>query len=613
MNCKLFAYAVTALLTACGGGGGGAGSSDSAISLSGNVSQGFPIGGAQVTLIDANGKSLNGGTTDSTGAFSVSDISGLQLPVLVSASGVSGGTPLTMYGMLTAKQARNIANVTPMTDAVVTLAIGSSPSLLLNTPNAVGAVDVSKVNLASAQVATVVSNVLNQITPGASANFNPLSTAFNANGVTAADKINDLVKVSSAITPTGVTTDITDKSNGVGTVTITAGSNATALPPLSSKFTGLDLPSLNAMVTRLNNAFSSGQALDSQLPDLIASDYLDNGLDKSGQIKQFTVDYRSEVIGVKLFNPKVIKCDNENVCLILMSGLFQSGAVNKIDAVVKYYPNLGAWLMYGNQFKYEAQFSSSLNKYVNNSNISSPSVLIRSSIQFGIQRGDAGTAWNNYQSARVSLQSVNSTPDLTYNFVLKPSVCSPTAGLYYDGMPLDIPSDPNNSNKCDTWRTFDAGTESLLKTINNKIKKGGYIAKFEAWKNYTRSGAPDVSMLPIFDQILIPDSIGDGGFPLIKLVQPTTTTLPYLQIDNADDFIISGTVCITSQNGCDNNSLKPKPFQTSINPNGNIKLPKRFEAKPADGWPIGQKAGAYFVHVIDKAGRDMTIYANEYK
>jgi hypothetical protein len=514
-----------------------------------------------------------------------------------------------MYGMLTAKLAKSIANVTPMTDAVVTQAAGTSPSLLVSNPSSVGTIDVGKVNSAAAQVTTAVSNVLNQITSGASANFNPLSTAFNADGVTAADKINDLVKVSSTITPNGVTTDITDKSNTVGTVTITAGSSSTALSSLPSLYTSLDLPKLNEIVARLNSAFSSGQTLDAELPNLIASDFLEDGLDKNGQINLFTVKWRSEIVGLKISNPKVIKCDSSNVCLLRMTGKFPTAGVTTVDAIVKYYPSVSKWLMYGNQFNYKAEFGSSLKKDIDNSNLSSPVASIKSEIQFRI--GDEGATWNKYQSARVSLQSGTSAPDLTYNFVLKPNSCSPTSGSYYDGMPLDDPSDTQNSTNCSTWKVFDVKTQSVLKAINSKIKQGGYVAKFEAWKNSSRSGTPDVSILPIFDPILTTDSIGNDGYPRVNLVQSTSTALPYLAIDNADDFIVSGSICITSQPYCDNKN--PQKSTSTIMPNGNIKLPKRFDANRADGWPSGEKAKAYFIHVIDKAGRDMMVTGYNYK
>lgn len=615
MRCALISLASAALLSACGGGGGGGGvgtasnavTSGTALGLTGNVSQGFPIYGASVLLTDANGTSLNAGTTDKTGAYSVPDISNLKPPILVSASGVSGGKPLTLYGMLTAKLANSVANVTPLTDAVVTQAAGTSPSLLLSNPSAVGGIDVSKVDAAAAKVTTAVSNVLNQITSGSSANFNPLSTAFNADGVTAADKINDLVKVTSTITPNGVTTDITDKSNSVGTVTISAGSSATALASLPSSITTLNLPKLNEFVAKINTAFSSGETLDSQFPDLIANDALDNGLDKNGQINQFAVQGRSQVIGVKLSNPNIVLCDSATVCLVRMTATFATGAVQNIDVFVKYYPNTANWLIYGNQYKFNAEFGSSLTKNINHTNLSSPVASIESEIQFTINR-DNSANWSQYKSARVSLQSGNSAPDLTYNFVLKPNSCSPSTGSYYDGMPLDNPSDANNATNCATWKKFDANTESVLKTINAKIKQGGYIAKFEAWTNSNRSGTPDVALLPIIDPLLTTDSIGSDGYPRVTLVQATSSALPYITVDNADDFTVSGSICITSQMWCDNRN--PAPYTTTIMPNGNVKLPKLFNA---NGWPTGVKAKAYFIHVRDKAGRDLMVSGYNYQ
>jgi hypothetical protein len=590
-----------AALVACGGGGGG-GTASTPVPLSGSISQGAPIAGAKITLTDAKGTVVDGGISADDGSYTIPDISGLTAPIIISAQATVGGTPVTYRSLLAQKGAQNTANVTPITDAVLTQSIGKSAALIEGAAGTeLANIDLTKLSATTTKFVTSISNVLDQITAGTSSTFNPFTTAFLANGEAAADKVNDLVRFTTTISPNGVVTDITDKSNSVGSVSITETSSASSLPPLPQDVLKVNPKYLKNLADNFTNAVSTASNLDGPvLESLFDSQFLDNGMTKADILSLFRTEGRSTLLGGKFTNPKLQYCDAQNICLLYLT-LENNGIQISLDMKVKYYTSLNKFLGYGNQFLYQAEFGSSLKKEFDRSD----NVALRSQIQFNINSKQA--LWDVYQTATVTLQSGSSAADLTYNFKLKPTYCSPTIGNYYDGMPFD-----DGTNNCDTWKFFDISNQTILKTINEKIKLGGYTAKFQAWKTSNRTDTPDEAIIPITTPILNPDSLGTDGYPRVSLIQSSGTSLPYLSIDNADDFVVSGSLCISSATTpgyCQTNSTTPA-LHTTVTQPGNVKLPSKFLAKSSDGWQAGEQAKTFFIHVIDKAGRDIMVQKN---
>jgi hypothetical protein len=137
---SLLSLAAMALLTACGGGGGG--SSDGASSsnsstaaatdtvLSGVAATGSPLGGARISVVDAKGKSLGTATTGFTdGRYSIN--LGTKLPtgpLMVQVTGVdAAGNPQVLHSAVPTVASAMVANITPLTDASVALALGGDP------------------------------------------------------------------------------------------------------------------------------------------------------------------------------------------------------------------------------------------------------------------------------------------------------------------------------------------------------------------------------------------------------------------------------------------------------------------------------------------------------
>ena len=595
LKATLITFLTSSLLVACGGGG----ASSSNTSLSGSISQGAPIAGAKITLIDAKGTVVDGGTSASDGSYTVTDISGLTVPIMIIAQGTVGGNPVTFRSVLAQKGTSNTANVTPITDAVLAQALGKSTALLeVSASTTLSTLDTTKLTATTNKVVTAISNVLDQITAGTSASFNPFTTVFTANGESAADKVNDLVRFTSTISPNGVITDITDKSNSVGTVTISDSTNATALPARPQDVLNVKPQYITKYLRDITDAVSTADKLDGvTFENLFDDQFMDRGMTKSDTLRMFRTEGRDTVLGAKFSNPKLEYCDAKNVCLIHMT-LTNKDVEVRLDLIVKYYPAQNKFLGYGDQSKFQAEFGSSLKKEYDQTD----NFTLRSQIQFNIN--SKSDLWNKYQRATVTLQSGTNAPDMTYDFVLKPNYCSTSIGNYYDGMPFD-----DGTNRCDTWKFFETSNQAILKTINEKIKLGGYTAKFLAWKNLDKSDTPDETIVAITSTILTPDTLGSDGYPRITVVQGTAGSLPYLSIDNADDYVVSGSLCISSVTFCDVSSSTP-PAHTTVSMPNNIKLPSKYSAKASDGWQAGEQAKSFFIHVIDKAGRDMMVQKN---
>jgi hypothetical protein len=584
-------------LVACGGGGGGAASitGSTAVPMNGMVSQGAPIADASILITDSKGKTIDGITTDANGAYTIADISGLTAPLLVGATGYVGGKPVTYYGLLQTKEQSNYANVSPLTDAILSQAMGKSPSYVeQNAASELSNLDAGKVDAAKNKMILAISDVMDQITPNSSKNFDPFKSQFKADGASAEDKINDLLKVVSTATATGVEITVTDKSNSVGSVQFSSTSTAAKLPTLPTQVAQMKFTGVKGIAEGFTYGLSSIENLNSsKFTDGIENDFLSDGEDKAAILQSLSTYMKDNLIGAKVSNPTIQSCDTNNVCKISLSVSTKDETSFTFTEYFKYYPKTDTYKSIGNQYRFGAEFGSTASKQLYDQK-----ETFGVSIQFTINKQES--IYDKYKTASVDLKSItSSTPDLSYNFKLKPSFCSPAIGRYYDGMPLD-----DNTDNCDTWKGFDPSNQSKLKEINEKIKRGGYVAVFKAWKTFDKSDTADVVTVPITDLILTTDMIASSGYPNVTLNQANGEKLPYLSIANARDFVVTGSLCITSNQYC--NTRLPEKITTILDPN-NIQLPQRIDANAKDGWLTSTKAQGYFVHVKDKFNRDLII------
>ncbi|MEC5398652.1 carboxypeptidase-like regulatory domain-containing protein [Uliginosibacterium sp. H1] len=277
---SVMALAVSVVaLQACGGGGGGSGtaapsggtgsstSSSSggvtAATVSGVAAFGAPMAGATITLMDANGTKKST-VAAANGSYSI-DVNGLTAPFLLTASGVSGDTVKTYNALLATAPAAGVVanvNVTPLTHAIVALASsnGASPTEFGDAAK-LKALNTARLGKAETAIKTIIATVATNL--GLPANFNPVSSSFQATLGQPADTLLETVKV--AVTDVGVTltnalAPVADSANAASaTITLSNPDTAvTALPAASVT------PSFNTLLstlrTQLNNCLAQAPA-----------------------------------------------------------------------------------------------------------------------------------------------------------------------------------------------------------------------------------------------------------------------------------------------------------------------------------------------------------------
>lgn len=124
------------LLTACGGGGGKdeAGSTPAATTpptLRGVAATGAPLVNAQVSVVDGQGKLVGSATTHAAdGSYSVTlSATSPAAPLFIQARGMdAAGRMQVLHSTVPVIAATMVGHVTPLSDAVVALALGTEPA-----------------------------------------------------------------------------------------------------------------------------------------------------------------------------------------------------------------------------------------------------------------------------------------------------------------------------------------------------------------------------------------------------------------------------------------------------------------------------------------------------
>lgn len=356
---RLTAVAAIAVsvLAACGGGGGSNSTTASATSnatptsLAGTVAVGGAISGANITVIDANGKSVST-TSDASGNYTVS-LSGLTAPLLIVASDPTGVHPTLASVVASVPKGTTapvIGNVTTLTTAVAALLTTSGNTLELAGSGSLSSLaQTSSITAAIAKLNTALSNILPANGLNA-ASFDPVGTAFTANQ-TGADAVIDAVQVVPA--PTGGTQLI---SSAAPTSGITLNQAATVSTPLAAPPVAANY--LSSLVAELGqclsgNSTSCGQAID--------ANYEDNGF------TSFTAAHTQiAASGVTLGVPQTLEFLNGSggtqQALVSFPYTTSGGVAGTVVTVVQR-TGSGTWDIVGNQQPYNVTISSYLSKW----------------------------------------------------------------------------------------------------------------------------------------------------------------------------------------------------------------------------------------------------------
>lgn len=131
----LAALALLLLLSACGGGGGGGDAANPAPTtpptLRGVAATGAPLVNAQVSVVDGQGRAVGTATTHAAdGSYSLTlSVTSPTAPLFIQARGMdAAGHMQVLHGSVPAVGAAMVGHVTPLTNAVVALALGTEPA-----------------------------------------------------------------------------------------------------------------------------------------------------------------------------------------------------------------------------------------------------------------------------------------------------------------------------------------------------------------------------------------------------------------------------------------------------------------------------------------------------
>lgn len=187
----------SALLAACGGGGDG----DAALTVKGTAAVGAPLVGA----ITATCKTGTGSaTSNSDGTYTVAIVGGVG-PCLLK---IQPATGATLYSITSGSGATQTANITPMTNMLVTYLL-NVPGMKAATPEAWFAQPVVKTLLTdttglSTRITRDFLPALKALLPTLSVNSTDfLFTAFVANPASATDADLEKLKTAGVVTSTG--------------------------------------------------------------------------------------------------------------------------------------------------------------------------------------------------------------------------------------------------------------------------------------------------------------------------------------------------------------------------------------------------------------------------
>lgn len=321
---SVLACAVAAMIAGCGGGGSSPAAAvlpapvpapaPAVTTLSGTVAVGAPMLNAVVTVKDAAGVTRSANAT-SDGAYSGLSIAGLTAPFRIEACGLMDGGTSCFYAV--AAQG-GTANVTPLTHAVVALALNAEPASMFAETGAADAPAAAAMTAQQDKLKTVLADVL------AKAGLDSVdftTTAFKADR-TGMDKVLDLVHISTGSDTAGKTAFVQLESlGGAGSVYLDKSAAAPKLAVGASA--DVDMRGIAKVFEGLSSALSAADK-SSCVTRMTAADILDPAfaleLDEgkvttAAAFPAMLCEMASQngMLGATVPNPTLHECDTSSV------------------------------------------------------------------------------------------------------------------------------------------------------------------------------------------------------------------------------------------------------------------------------------------------------------
>lgn len=431
---RLTIVAALTCLTACGGGGGSS-SSASAQSVSGTVAVGAPMESATVTVMDVHGltKTVQAAAD---GSYSGLDLTGLTGPFRLQACGLVDGHSACFYSTF---QSPGTANVTPLTDAAVALALNGDAADLFSGASAPDSATLeAKKQAIQAALAPVLAAA------GLSPNTDISTVQFSANR-TGMDKVLDAVKVTTG-SDGGVafaqlegvvgSGNFFVDSSGSTSGGLSAGSLATNmsvdLSGISSVFAAMSQAVGQASQSACTNAMNGAGIFD----PAFSMDMDGNLLTAStapAMMCQFAAS--QSLLGGRVANPVLRDCDfsgSDKVCEVGFDIILGDTAFEGAELAVVQRSGTTAWRLLGQESPYEIHVSAAVQR-TTRVDVANPTPHYTRALSFDIKSSVAGVA-NAVRAAKVYQHDVNGTGwDSTPLATLNDSGCSSSQNLTMQG------------------------------------------------------------------------------------------------------------------------------------------------------------------------------------
>jgi hypothetical protein len=398
------------ILAACGGSGNGGVSNST--TLKGTVATGAPLGSGTVTVLDSDGKSVTA-TTDSNGLYSV-NVESLKPPMIIQFSGYSAtGVPIKLYSLIEKKNNGSsiTANITPITDAMLTLISGESGSNFYISP------DFSKINSNSIETTNILlKNNLNTLmtATNTSSNFDFIKSEFSANKI-GFDMLLELVQAntmpskssggSNSIMISGkLASGSIEITPPIGGISNGGAANINGSIQYNSQLTnGIDFEKIDTLISKANLIFSSKSSVVSKLEDLT-----DNNFRHDGETKNtFWAGIASNgSTDVTLSKGSIIGCNFSTpvVCDVSFLAKENNSTASPFKFNIPLIYQNSNWFFYGNQNKFNTYLHTT---YYNMINFTSSSVQKTPYTAFEVFFSTEGAYGNQADNANLYVLSTS--------------------------------------------------------------------------------------------------------------------------------------------------------------------------------------------------------------
>ena len=258
--------------------------STSTVSLTGVVATGAPL----VGFVAVKGSAGNVATAsiDAQGKYSV-DTTNLTLPLVLYASGISGGKAYSIISAATSSDVGGTVNITPLTDLIVSNVAGSNSETFFNNPD---------YTLLSANNLTAAKDVLAlRLEPmltaaGLGAGYDLMNTAFNADH-TGYDALLDLldVQVDAATNQATITYALDPLLTITDDLTITT--DATPIGAVNAagfQANATTIQEIDAFMLSMDALFANGTPAAAAVDPFFTANFLYQGVNKANVVALFT-------------------------------------------------------------------------------------------------------------------------------------------------------------------------------------------------------------------------------------------------------------------------------------------------------------------------------------